>query len=409
MAVRTGADGRHILLIHQLFLTADQAGGTRHYELARHWLGRGARVTVVAGGRSYLTGASHAQDGELPDGLSVRRVGTLPIGRGGFVARLANFVAFTLSALFAALRVRDVDVVVGTTPPIFQAGAAAAAARIRGIPFVLEVRDLWPDFAIGLGVLRNSWLIAVARGFERWLYRTADQVVVNSPGFVDHVERVVGKAPAVVPNGVDSNAFDPASAGSAFRAQHDLQERFLVVYAGAHGIPNDLGCVLDAAERLGDETVYWVLVGDGREKRRLVADAERRGLSQVVFLPPVTKRAMPDVLAAADLTLAVLAPLELFQTVYPNKVFDYMAAGRPVVLNIDGAARDVVETAGGGCFVPPGDPGALAEAVRRYRADPQLGRQQGAAGRAFVAEHFRREDHALTFLDLLEGTIEGRR
>lgn len=405
---RRSTGPRHVLLIHQLFITTGQAGGTRHFELARHWLEQGARVTVIAGHRSYLTGAPHAEEVALPEGLTVLRIGTLPFDGGGLPVRIANFLAFMVRALIQALRVPEVDVVVGTSPPLPQAGAAAVAARLRGVPFVLEIRDLWPDFAVALGVLRSPFLIWAARALERWLYRAADRIVVNSPGFVSHVQARARGPVTVVPNGVDCSAFQPAERGESFRSRHGLGDDFVVLYAGAHGVPNDLDTVLEAAERSSRDGIRWVLIGDGREKARLQEEARRRSLDQVLFLPPVPKDEIADALAAADLGLAILAPLPLFGTVYPNKVFDYMAAGRPVVLAIDGAIRRVVEGAGAGSFVPPGDPQALSECVARYRSDRAVGRRHGASGRALVESRFRRDTQAEAFLEVLaEAVAEG--
>ncbi|MCA9737512.1 MAG: glycosyltransferase family 4 protein [Gemmatimonadota bacterium] len=395
--------GLHILLIHQLFVTHGQAGGTRHFELARRWVAAGHRVSVVTGRRSYLSGAVHDVDEALPVGLEVVRVGTLPFAGGGFLARIANFVSFMVLALWTALRIPDVDVVVGTTPPLFQALAAAVGARLRGVPFVLEVRDLWPDFAIELGVLRSRPLIGLSRALERGLYRAADRVVVNSPGFVEHVRARGASAVAVVPNGVETDDFDPDAHGTAFRERHRFAPSdTLVLYAGAHGPPNDLGVVLDAADRTRDRPdLHWVLVGDGRDKARLVEQAGRRGLERVRFLPPIPKADMPEVLAAADVGLAILAPLALFRTVYPNKVFDYMAAGRPVLLAIDGVIRQVVEDGGAGRWVRAGDPDALARAALAYADDPDRGRAEGRRGRQWVERHFQRAAQADRFLEAL--------
>ncbi|MEZ4415108.1 MAG: glycosyltransferase family 4 protein [Gemmatimonadota bacterium] len=396
----------HILLVHQLFITQDQAGGTRHFELACHWLAAGHRVTVLAGGRSYLSGEAHAPDPALPAGLTVLRIGTLPFARGGFLSRVANFVAFMVLALWKALQVSDVDVVLGTTPPLFQALAARVAAQVRGVPFVLEVRDLWPDFAVELGALRNPWATRAARALERGLYQAADHVVVNSPGFLGHVRERGARRVSVVPNGVDADLFDPEARGAAFRSRHGLEERFVILYAGAHGVPNDLNTVLDAAAQTShDSNLVWLLVGDGRDKRRLADEAASRGLENVRFLPPVSKSAMPEVVAAADAGLAILAPLPLFRTVYPNKVFDYLAAGRPVLLAIDGAIRELVEASGGGCYVPPGDPAALAGAALDLAASPDRGRALGGRGRDYVERHFRRADQAALFLGILEEEV----
>ncbi len=394
----------HVLLVHQHFATGGEAGGTRHWELGRHLAQRGDRLTVVAGPVSYLTGERHPDPPADDGGVRVLRAWTFDGGRG-FLGRVAAFLAFTVSSFWAGLRVPDVDLVWGTTPPIFQAASAWAVARLRRVPFVLEVRDLWPDFAVALGALRNPLLVGASRRLERFLYRAADRVVVNSPGFVEHVagKGVPRERIAVVPNGVDAAAFDPGARGEAFRRELGVEEgQVLVLYAGAHGVPNDLDVVLDAAVALRkDPRIRFALVGGGRDRERLAVRARDLRLENVTLAPAVPKARMAEVLAAADVCVAILRPLELFTTTYPNKVFDYMAAGRPTVLAIDGVIREVVEEAEGGTFVRPGDPAALAAAVRRYADDPELRRRHGAAARAFVERRFRRADHAEALREVL--------
>ena len=401
----------HVLLVHQLFVMGKEAGGTRHLELVGHLAARGGRVTVVAPTTSYLTGEAIGAAGERTEpihGVRVVRAGSVR-GGSGFLGRVASFLVFSVTSWWEGLRVAGVDVVWGTSPPLFQALTAWKLSLFKRVPFVLEVRDLWPDFAVELGVLRNPLLIGAARVCERFLYRVADRVVVNSPGFVEHVvsrgaprERVV-----VIPNGVDVAPFDPAARGEAYRREVGATpDDVLVVYAGAHGVPNDLDVVLDAAEILREEEgIRFALVGGGRDRVRLMERAERMELSNLVFADAVPKPRMPEVLAAADVCVAVLRPLPLFGTTYPNKVFDYMAAGRPVVLAIDGVIRAVVEEAGAGTFVAPGSAQALASAVLRYAHDPHLREQHGRAGRTCVEARFRRADQGDALGGLLREVV----
>ncbi len=403
-----GPRPRHILLLHQLFVLGREAGGTRHLELSRRLTEKGHQVTVVASPLSYLTGRAHegATAVEDADGIRVHRVWTWASEAQGFVGRLAGFVSFMVSSVWRGLRVPDVDVVWGTSPPLPQALGALVIARMRRLPFVLEIRDLWPDFAVELGVLRNPVMIGVAHALECLVYRSADEIIVNSPGFVQHIERVAGSDVSItlVPNGVEVDDFDPAARGAGFRAELGLAaDDVLVLYAGAHGIPNDLGVVLDAAEQLADRPdIRIALVGGGRDKDRLMSDAAERGLTNVIFVPPQSKDRMPEVVAAADVALAILKPLPLFNTTYPNKVFDYMAAGRPTILAIDGVIREVVEAGQGGLFVPPGDASLLAEAIRAYADDPERRRKEGASARKWVAENFSRAEHADRLARLME-------
>jgi glycosyltransferase involved in cell wall biosynthesis len=196
---------------------------------------------------------------------------------------------------------------------------------------MFEVRDLWPAFAIDVGVLRNPLLIRASSWLERFLYSHADTVIVNSPGFIDHVQERGAGPVKLVPNGSDPGMFNPMENGDGFRSQNGLGGKYVVLYAGAHGLSNDLGVVLQAADLLQDRIdICIVLLGDGKEKPALLDQATDLKLANVHFIPPVPKTGMPDALAAADACLAILKPVPLYATVYPNKVFDYMVAGRPV-------------------------------------------------------------------------------
>lgn len=400
----------HILLIHQAFAALDEPGGTRHHELARFLVSKGHQVTVIASPVSYLTGTkppSGESKGEQEKGVRVIRAYTYNALHKSFVHRVFAFISFMISSFFAGLGVRNVDVVWGTSPPIFQGWTAWMLARLKGAKFLFEVRDLWPDFAIAVGVLKNPTLIKMSLWLERFLYRRADQVVVNSPGYVEHVSSRGAQRVELIPNGADPGMFNPLDMGNQFRASNHLQNRFVVLYAGAHGISNDLEVVLDAAVLLARRLdIHFVLLGDGKEKANLQARARQLGVRNVTFLPPVAKNGMGAALAGADACIAILKPLEEYKTTYPNKVFDYMAAGRPVILAIDGVIREVVEAAGCGLFCEPGNPQALADAVLKLTANRDAALHMGLSGRAYLEQHFSREVMAEKLEQLLAGMVK---
>lgn len=345
---------------------------------------------------------------ERLDGIEILRGWAYPALHRGFFSRLLSFLSFMFSSLVAALRVAGIDVVWGTSPPIFQGLTAWLVARLRRVPFVFEVRDLWPEFAIEIGVLRNRLLIWGSRGLERFLYRHADRVVVNSPGFVPHLRRcrVPDSKIELVPNGVEVSMYDPDDRGKAVREQLGLDNKFVVLYAGAHGPANNLETLLLAAKRLEKRRdIAFVMVGDGKDRPELIRRAERLGLSNVRFVGAQPKALMPAFLAAADVCVAILKPIPMFTTTYPNKVFDYMAAGRPTVLAIDGVIRDVIESAKGGTFAQPDSPQALAEAILTYYGDPRLRQQHGVNAHSYVACHFDRRLHADKLLGVFQSLV----
>jgi glycosyltransferase involved in cell wall biosynthesis len=252
-------------------------------------------------------------------------------------------------------------------------------------------------------VLRSRLLIRASLWLERFLYRHADRVMVNSPGFIEHVTQRGARWVELVPNGAEPEMFDPEGCGQHFRERHGLAGKYVILYAGAHGMSNDLRVILQSAALLRDlAQVQFVLIGDGKEKARLQTEAERLELPNVLFLPPIPKEQMGEALAASDACVAILKPIELYKTTYPNKVFDYMAAGRPVILAIDGVIRQVVEKAGAGVFVPPGSSENLAQAARRMAADPERGRAMGTAGCEYIHKYFNRRDLAEKLALVLE-------
>ncbi|HVG20861.1 MAG TPA: glycosyltransferase family 4 protein [Blastocatellia bacterium] len=403
----------HTLLIHQGFASPNEPGGTRHFELARRAVERGHRFTVVASDISYITASrtGSVKADEMIEGIRVLRAFTHRSLHGGFIGRLFSFISFAASSIVKALGAGKVDLVMGTSPPIFQAASAWLVAALRRRPLLLEIRDLWPEFAIDMGILKNPVLIRLSRWLERFLYSRATHLLVNSPAYVDYL-RGKGVPPSkitLLPNGVDPQMFDPAGDGNGLRRKLDLDGKFVVVYAGAIGPANDLGVLLDAASGLREEQrIRFLIVGDGKERRRLQAQAEAHQLENVMFVGAQPKQEMRHYLASADACVAILQNIRMFRMTYPNKVFDYMAAGRPVLLAIDGVIRQVVEAARAGIYVPPGDPEALAEAVRHLAANVEEREAMSRRGRSYVEKHFNRADQSGQFTRLLEKVAERR-
>jgi glycosyltransferase involved in cell wall biosynthesis len=409
-----------LLLIHQYFAGPSEPGGTRHYELASHLVRAGHECTIVASTLNYSSGQRAVEGRGLVieqslGGIRVLRSYTYPSLHKSFAGRIIALVSFMFTSVWAALRAKDVDLVMGTSPPLFQALSAWFVAALRRRPLLLEIRDLWPEFAIDIGLLKNPVLIKLARWVESFLYRQATHILVNSPAYRDYLlgKGVADEKITVIANGVDPDMFAPDADGRAVRAELGVADKFVVTYAGALGMANDIDTILRAAARLRAETrIRFLLVGEGKERPNLEAKAKRFELANLKFVGTRTKTAMAAMLAASDACLATLKNIPMFRTTYPNKVFDYMAAARPTILAIDGVIRQVVEAADGGIFVPPGDDRALAAAVQRLCDDPAQGRAMGASARRYVVAHFNRHVQARDLVRLVErltkpATIEG--
>lgn len=403
---------KHILLVHQAFVSPRQAGGTRHYELAKLLVPEGKHTfTIVASTLSYTTGkqAEPNDDSDLEPGINVLRAYTLPVSHRSFVWRVVAFFSFMISAVWESRRAKDIDLVMGTTPPIFQAISAWFISFVRRKPLLLEVRDLWPEFAIDMGVLKNPILISMSRWLEAFLYSRANHILVNSPAYRDYVinRGVPTNKVTLIPNGVDPEMFNPNANGNDIRERFGLNNKFVVTYAGALGMANDISTILRAAKRLETrDEIHFLLVGDGKERVTLEAVCNDYELKNVTFTGAMPKTDMPTVLAASDVCTATLMNIPMFKTTYPNKVFDYMAAGKPTILGIDGVIRDVVESANGGIFVQPGDDEAFADAVITLYDIPEIERREmGNSARSYVEEHFNRHTHAHNFAELVNHVI----
>ena len=398
-----------ILLLNQAFVSPDEPGHTRHFEMAKFLQERGHELVIVASDLNYQTGQrTAARRGmfaeQVIDGVRILRAYIYPALHRSYLWRVISFFSFMFSSVWTALQVRDMDLVMGTTPPIFQAVSAWFVAWMRRKPFLLEVRDLWPEFGVSMGVLKNPVVIALARWLERLLYARATHILVNSPAYREYMlaKGVPERKATYIPYGTDVDMFNPNVEGSSIRAELGLQEKFVVLYAGALGQANDIDTILRAAQRLnGEDKIRFVLFGDGKERARLQSEAARMKLSNVTFAGVRAKKEMPRVVASSNVCLAILQDIPMFRTTYPNKVFDYMAAGRATVLVIDGVSRALIESSGGGVYVQPGDDEMLAQTVLELSQAPQRVRQMGANARAYLVEHLDRRDKLNETLDLL--------
>ena len=403
-----------ILLLNQAFVSPNEPGHTRHFEMAQFLRARGHELVIVASDLNYQTGQRTVERAglfaeQMIDGVRILRAYIFPALHRSYFWRIISFFSFMFSSVWTALTVKDADIIMGTTPPIFQAVSAWVVAVIRRKPFLLEVRDLWPEFGVSMGVLKNPILIYLARWLEKFLYARATHILVNSPAYKDYMlgKGVPENKITYIPYGTDVDMFNPGVDGSSVRTDMGLENKFVVLYAGALGQANDIDTILRAAERLNYVSkIRFVLFGDGKERARLEVELKRMKLTNVIFAGVCPKKEMPLVVAASDVCLAILQDVPMFRTTYPNKVFDYMAAARGTVLVIDGVVRDVIESSGGGVFVQPGSDDGLAKTILELSNDPQRVRQMGLNARAYLVEHLDRRDKLNDTLRLLESLVK---
>ena len=312
--------------------------------------------------------------------------------------RLSFYVSYMALATAVAPLAGRVDVVVATSPPLFTALAGLAVARLNRAPFVLDVRDLWPAAATSLGQI-SPGLARSGLELERLLYRSAAEVAAVTRPFCEHIDAIrgPGRAPTrFIPNGTLDLFFGENVSRDRLGVAED---RFLVTFAGTHGIAQALPSVLDAAARL-DGSFHIAFVGDGPVKEMVVADAERRGIENVSFHQQVPLDRIMQVLSASDALLVPLSAQPTFESFVPSKMIDFMATAKPVVLSAAGESARILSEAAAGIVVPPEDPDALADAIRWLAEHPQESEEMGRLGREF-ARSYRRSAHAQQLEDLL--------
>jgi glycosyltransferase involved in cell wall biosynthesis len=389
-----------VLYFDPKFLTPRHAAPTRAYSIARRLVDRGHEVTMVARDPRWLAVGATAPPGLLArrerlDGIDVIWMRIPYEQRFSKVKRLLSYGAYTAAASVAALGLKRPDVVYASSTPLTSGIPGAFASRLRGVPFVFELQDLWPAAPAALGYLSGPEL-TVAETLERALYASSDRIVVCSEAVVSALVRrgIPNEKLLLIPNFSETELFRPEVRDEGFRDAHGLEGKFLAVYSGAMGATNGVHQLADAAaalKRLGDDTVRILLVGDGNERPPLERRVAKEGLGNVVLLPPHPREAMPGLVGACDLTLTIFAPHPALGLNSPNKFFDSLAAGKPVVVNVDGWLRRLVEENDAGVHVPGGDPDALAESLVSLSRQPERLRTMGENARRLAEREFARD------------------
>lgn len=407
----------HILFLTDNFPPETNAPATRTFEHARAWVRAGHRVTVITGAPNFPQGRVHAgfanrwRSREKMEGIDVVRVWTYIAENKGIVKRTLDHLSFGLDGALAALGGPRPDVLVATSPQFFTAVGGSMASALRRVPFVFELRDLWPASIAAVGALKPGFALRALEKLELHLYRRASAVVAVSDAFRrDLAQRGIDESKVhVVTNGVDLSSYAPRKRDESMIRHLGLQGRFVVGYLGTHGMAHALDNVLDAAEfARGDERIRYLFAGDGAARAGLAAEARRRGLPNVVFAPQFPKDAMPALWSICDVALVHLKDDPVFETVIPSKIFEAFGMGIPVLYaGPEGEASGIVRRAGAGPCVAAQDPVALALAVRSLADDPAQ-RARYSANAAGAAPQYDRDALALKMLAILESVASGK-
>jgi glycosyltransferase involved in cell wall biosynthesis len=407
----------HVLYFSHYFYPEGNAPAARVYEMCRRWVRQGHQVTVITCAPNVPTGVVY--DGyrnrwrqrETVQGIETVRVWTYLAANKGTGRRIANYLSYMLMAIVAGLRVRRPDVVIATSPQFFCGWAGVWVSRLRRLPLIVEIRDIWPESIVSVGAMNKSTVTRLLERWERSMYRAARRIVTVGDGYRRQLE-ARGVDPAridVIPNGVDRTLFDRAIDGGGIRAEYGLEGDFVCAYVGTIGMGSGLDVVLRAGALLRDAgrgDVKFLLVGDGAVREDLERRARGENLSNVIFTGRLDKARIPAVLAATDACLVHLRRQELFRSVLPSKIFEASAMARPIVLGVEGFAADLVGEAGAGICIEPENERQLVEAVERLAADPEGARELGEQGFERIATRYDYDELAQRYLGVVRRTAE---
>ena len=408
-----------ILLLHQYFLEEDDSGGSRWNEMAKVWAEAGNEVTVLAG-MIHANGSEKRPEYKKKH-FAQKQQGKIQVWRchvseaynKSFAGRLWGYFSFMFSAMWAGLfkAKGKFDVVIVTSPPLFVGLSGYIISVFKRIPFVFEVRDLWPESAIDTGVLTNKWIIKMAFWFEKFIYKKAKLINVLTPAFYDSLKNekhIPEEKLIMIPNASDFSlseelllTFDR----NDFRKKMALDGKFVITYVGAHGVANHLQQVLQAGKKLEDTRVLFLLIGQGMEKEKLKKMAVDMNVNNVRFIDAVPKKEVFKFILASEMGASVLKRVDTFKTVYSNKTFDYMSCKKPVLMAIDGVSRELVEAAACGVYVEPENIEEYNTNIRTYLNDEGRLKKEGDNGYQYAKNHFDRDVLAKKYLQEIKDKV----
>lgn len=409
-------DRTKIALITEYFPPEIGAGSTRAYENAISWLKKGAQVTVVTGFPDY-------PDGKIPekyrgykflreniDGINVIRTFTITAPNKGYLKRIISFMSFLVSSSIQGIySLGKQDIIIATSPPFLVGVSGYILSKIKKLPLIFEVRDIWPESIIQLGLIKNKFIIKFLELIETKLYKHSRRIVSVTDSYVEIISKkgIQPSKISVIKNGVDLDFFKPMTRDINLSEKLGCKNKFVISYIGTIGLSHALDKVLMAAQQLSQiKDIYFLFVGDGAEKEKLIIQVERLNINNVKFVSPVPKKELLSYYSISDILLVPLRNIPLFKNVIPSKIFEIMAMQKPIILSVDGEARKIVEEAKAGFFVQPENSEELKEKIIQLKQDQQLVISLGLNGRKYVEEKFDRNKLAENYLKIITNVIE---
>jgi len=405
----------HILFLTDNFPPEGNAPATRTFEHAHEWVNKGHKVTVITCAPNFPEGKvfegykNKWLSKHKIEGINVWRVKTYITANEGFIKRTIDFISFMLSSLFFGLFTRKVDIVIGTSPQFFTVISAWALAKFKRVPFVFELRDIWPASITAVGAMKVSWIIKVLEKLELFLYHQADLIISVTHSFKLELQNrgVSADKIKVVLNGVDLSKYKPLpEKDTGFAKEFQLQGKFVAGYVGTHGLAHALDSIIQAAELLkADDDVRIVFAGGGADRSRLEKLVKACDLSNVVMIPRQAKENMPKIWSLCDVSLVSLKDTPLFSTVIPSKIFESMAMKLPIIISVpEGESTEIIRREKVGLVIPPENPNRLAEALLNIKNNNDMYNTY-ATNSFLAAKKFNRKKLSIEMMSYIEDEI----
>lgn len=406
-----------ILFLTHYFPPEVNAPASRTFEHCKAWAKQGHQIIVLTNvpshpaGRIYPGYRNRLWQTETMHGIQVVRMLTVTAPNKGVVRRSLNYAFYMMASIVYSLFLPRTDVVISTSPQFLCGLAGYFVSRCKRVPWVLEIRDIWPESVTTVGALKPGPVIRMLEWLEQFAYRKADRIISVTESFVPRIAAGCANRDKihVIKNGVDLEFFKrDASRGDSFRASLNLQSKFVAAYVGTHGMAHGLDVILDAAVLLRDRAdIVFVMAGDGAERQRLVERRSSLGLDNVLILGQLPKQQMPELWGLTDVSLVLLRNQPLFDTVLPSKIFEAMGMSVPIILGVRGESARLLAESGGGLCIEPENAQELAAAVRTLADDRVQARAMGCRGRSYAEQHFSRSVLAGRMESVLVGLVNG--
>lgn len=396
----------NILYIHQYFKTPEQPGGTRSYWIAKELIKNGHQVTMITSSSALEQKEDRVE--RVVDDIKIVYLKERYAQGMNLIERLKAFMGFVFKSTKEAFKQPDIDLVIATSTPLTIGIPALILKWVKGKPFVFEVRDLWPEVPIQMGAIKNSILIKAIRFFEKTIYKNAKHIVALSPGMQDGiVEYVPKEKTSMIPNMAKKDEFWPRDRNYELMAKHNLpKDSFKVIHFGALGLANGVQTVIESAQLIKEDvTVQFIFLGGGSMEDQLKKECKEKELNNVVFLPRVPMKETSEIVNFCDVSLVSFKDLPILYTNSPNKLFDSLSAGKPIIVNSAGWTKDLVEEQQCGVYVNPGRPTELIDAIKYLQSHPEKVKLMGEHSRKLAETKFDKTILCKKFAAIIEQQI----